>query len=313
MLSRASEHVGTARLHPHPPASSPVFAQQSLVLKPDVSVDPAAIMRFSLASIASALLLSSTASAFPTAKNPTDSYIVAHDGTPKGRIQTIQNVTTYISKPNAHPLTQFARRDVAIIYLTDVFGIELLQNKLLADSFARAGYLTIAPDMFKGEALSTDINLPGVDMGAFIGRHNPSTQDPIIAKAIAYARSQPGITKVAVTGYCWGGRYAFRFLEAGKGADAAFAAHPSLLMDSEISAIAGPVSVAFAEDDSMLLPARRSEMEDLLLATNKPYQTTLYSGTHHGFGVRIDVNDPEQKFGKEEAFLQAVRWFDYHL
>lgn len=167
--------------------------------------------------------------------------------------------------------------------------------------------------MFNGEALSVDIDLPGVDLGAFIGRHNPVTQDPIIAKAIAYARAQPGITKVAVTGYCWGGRYAFRFLAAGKGADAAFAAHPSLLADAEITAITKPIAVAYAEDDSMLLPARRSQMEDMLLATNQPYQTALYSGTHHGFGVRADITDKEQKFGKEDAFVQAVRFFNYHL
>ena len=41
-------------------------------------------------------------------------------------------MTTYVTKPNAHPLTKFARRNVAIIYLSDVFGIELLQNKLYA-------------------------------------------------------------------------------------------------------------------------------------------------------------------------------------
>lgn len=167
--------------------------------------------------------------------------------------------------------------------------------------------------MFNGGALSTDIDLGQVDMGAFIGAHNPVTQDPIIAKAIAYARSQPFVEKVAIAGYCWGGRYAFRFLAAGKGGDAAFAAHPSLLQDSEISAIAGPVSLAYAEDDSMLLPARRTEIEALLLPTNQFYSAALYSGTHHGFAVRGDITDIQQKEGKEEAFLQAVRWFDNRL
>ncbi|KAK1826376.1 dienelactone hydrolase [Podospora conica] len=276
-------------------------------------------MRFTISSFASALLVASGVSAAPAnlSKDCTEPHIVAHTGTPQGQIQTIQNVTMYVtSVPNGvtHPLTKFARRHVAVIYLSDVFGIELLQNKLLADSFARAGYLTIAPDMFAGDALSEDIDLgTGVDMGAFLGKHNPMSQDPIIAKAIAYARAQPNVQKIAIAGYCWGGRYAFRFLADGKGADAAFAAHPSLLADSEISAIAGPVSVAYAEDDSMLLPARRLEMEALLLPTNQFYSTALYSGTHHGFAVRGDINDPEQKEGKEQAFLQAVRWFDNRL
>lgn len=45
---------------------------------------------------------------------------------------TRPTVTTYVSRPPllTHPLTKFARRHVAVIYLSDVFGIELLQNKL---------------------------------------------------------------------------------------------------------------------------------------------------------------------------------------
>lgn len=57
-------------------------------------------------------------------------------------------------------------------------------------------------------------------------------------------------------------------------------------------------------------PARRSQIEALLQQTKKTYQVSLYSGTSHGFGVRANVSDPVQKFGKETAFLQAVRWFE---
>lgn len=60
----------------------------------------------------------------------------------------------------------------------------------------------------------------------------------------------------------------------------------------------------------MMPPERRAQIEALLLKTGKPYQMSLYSGTSHGFGVRANVSDPQQKFGKESAFFQAVRWFD---
>jgi hypothetical protein len=48
----------------------------------------------------------------------------------------------------------------------------------------------------------------------------------------------------------------------------------------------------------------------MLANTSQPYQVNLYGGTSHGFGVRANVSDPEQKFGKEAAFYQAVRWFN---
>lgn len=63
----------------------------------------------------------------------------------------------------------------------------------------------------------------------------------------------------------------------------------------------------------MMSPERRSEIEGLLKQAGVPYQFSLYSGTSHGFGVRANMSDPQQRFGKETAFLQAVRWFDYWL
>jgi dienelactone hydrolase len=64
-----------------------------------------------------------------------------------------------------------------------------------------------------------------------------------------------------------------------------------------------------AEFDSLLNATQRSEIEALLGKTPQPFQVNLYSGTQHGFGVRANVSDPEQKFAKEAAFWQAVLWF----
>ena len=68
--------------------------------------------------------------------------------------------------------------------------------------------------------------------------------------------------------------------------------------------------MSFAEVDDMMPPERRHEIQALLQKTRQAYSVSLYSGTDHGFGVRANVSDPQQKFGKEEAFFQAVRWFD---
>jgi len=189
----------------------------------------------------------------------------------------------------------------------------LTQPSSLADSFARAGYLTVAPDLFNGSLATGDINVPGFNTSAFLAAHGPEVTDPIIAKTIEHVRTKLGVKKIGLTGYCFGGRYAFRFVSAGKGGDAAFTAHPSLLGDDEIKAITGPAAIAAAENDSMLDATRRSKIEGLLQGTNQPYQVSLYSGTSHGFGVRANVSVPVQKFGKEAAFLQAVQWFDQWL
>ncbi|KAI9170716.1 Hydrolase tropI [Paramyrothecium foliicola] len=249
------------------------------------------------------LALMSIGSSLVAATSPVASVsAIRHTGRSVGKEVDYKDLTLYVTGKKS---------DTAVLYLTDVFGIQLSENRLLADSFGRAGYLTVAPDLFNGTPAPGDINgTPGFNVTEFLNNHRPEITDPKIATTIEYIRTKLRIKKIAVTGYCFGGRYAFRFLAEGKGADAGFAAHPSLLQDAEVLAIKGPASVAAAEVDDLLPAAARHNLEELLATTDQPYSLALYSGTNHGFGVRANVSDPQQKFGKEEAFFQAVRWFD---
>ncbi|KAK4185048.1 protein AIM2 [Podospora australis] len=244
-----------------------------------------------------------------------DASIVAHTGTPVGREVVYKNITIYISTPDEKDARAKARSKTAVLYLTDVFGIPLNQNKLLVDSFARAGYLTIAPDLFKGEPAPADINAPGgaFNVTDFLLKNGEASVDPIIDATVEYINTKLKVAKIAVTGYCFGGKYAFRHVGAGKKGDVAFTAHPSMLTDAEISGVKKPAAVAAAETDNTLTPAQRLNLEAKLSESKQPFRVSLYSGTAHGFAVRANISDPIQKFGKEEAFLQAVRWFDHWL
>ncbi|KAK3302610.1 dienelactone hydrolase family-domain-containing protein [Chaetomium strumarium] len=251
----------------------------------------------------------------PSSSSCLDASIVAHSGQPVGKEVVYNNITLYISKPDSKAARTKAREGTAVLYLTDVFGIILPENKLLADSFARAGYLTIAPDLFGGDPAPGDLNVPGFNTTEFLARHNATVTDPIIASTIAYLRTHLNVTRIAAPGYCFGGRYAFRFLAAdrsrnGAAIDVGYAAHPSLLEASEIKAISGPVAIAAADGDNMFDAKARAQAEAVLVDVGQPYQVSLYSQTQHGFGVRANVSDPNQRWAKEQAFLQAVRWFD---
>ncbi|KAL8297959.1 hypothetical protein RB597_007057 [Gaeumannomyces tritici] len=256
---------------------------------------------------------------------PTSNSIVKHEGTPVGEEIKYEGLTLYVTKPKGK------KADKAVLYITDVFGIQLAQNKLLADSFARAGFVTMAPDLFDGVPAPEDLNKPGFNSTAFLAKYNAGVTDPKLATSIKYLREVLGAKVVGGTGYCYGGRYSFRFAAKGKGLDAAFAAHPSLLEDGEIVAATKPAGIAAAgkpkppitpitlfllhrltatENDSLFSTERRHAAEGLLQQADIPFQVSLYSGTSHGFGVRANVSDPQQKFAKEAAFFQAVRWFN---
>ncbi|KAF2756480.1 alpha/beta-hydrolase [Pseudovirgaria hyperparasitica] len=228
-----------------------------------------------------------------------DGSLVAHNGSSVGYERVFDGVNMYVSEPEKGT----ARDGVAVLYLTDVFGIQLLQNRLLADSFARAGYLTLAPDLFNGTPAPVDLTSPGTpafNTSAFLAQHAPNTTDPLVTTALNTLHTHFHTSRIAITGYCFGGRYALRFLSPTHtpSAQVAYAAHPSLLEDGEIQAVGGPVGVAFAEVDGMVGPERRGVVEGLLGGTGVPYVVGLFGGTSHGFGVR--ANESSKKRRRED-------------
>ncbi|KAK7909017.1 alpha/beta-hydrolase [Apiospora marii] len=229
---------------------------------------------------------------------------------PVGKTTVYENVTMYYTGDQKYA------GGTAVLFLTDIYGIASPEDLRLADSFGRAGYFTVAPDLFNGSLSPLDMNAPGFNQTQFLAAHGPDVTDPIVAKGIRYLREVRGARHVAIAGYCFGGRYALRFagnLTAGEnqGVDAAFAGHPAGWTDEEIAAITLPASVAQGQNDELNPQALRQEMEDILDNKTTPWQMDLYSGAMHGFAVRPNITVPQQRFAYETAFIQAVRWFDF--
>lgn len=65
-----------------------------------------------------------------------------HTGTPRGKMDTVMDVPTYLAtpdKPNGH----------VVLYFPDVWGMSN-NAQLLMDGFADAGFLTLGMDYFRG-------------------------------------------------------------------------------------------------------------------------------------------------------------------
>lgn len=90
-------------------------------------------------------------------------------------------------------------------------------------------------------------------------------------------------------------------------------AHPSFVSDDELASITGPLSISAAETDSIFPSDMRHKSEVILQKTGLPYQINLFSGVEHGFAVRGSEEKKVERFAKEQAFLQAVIWFDQWL
>lgn len=120
----------------------------------------------------------------------------------------ISPVNTYISSPREGPTTT-ACADNAILYISDIMGI-YPNSQLLADSFAATtGYLTIMPDLFRGDPWTP--NSDPSKLMDWIKNHPTEVVDPIVQTAITYLREMRGVKKIAAVGYCFGGKVINQF------------------------------------------------------------------------------------------------------
>lgn len=83
--------------------------------------------------------------------------------------------------------------------------------------------------------------------------------------------------------------------------------------EEELASITGPLCIAAAEIDDIFSAEHRYQSEKILRKLGFPYQITLYGGVVHGFSVRCDPSKKLERVAKEQAFFQAVQWFDEYL
>lgn len=80
-------------------------------------------------------------------------------------------------------------------------------SQLLADEFANSGFLTIIPDLFRGDAIKAeDMNAGKVDLMSWLKNHQTANVDPVCESAIKYLRQDLGVKKIGGVGYCFGGK-----------------------------------------------------------------------------------------------------------
>ncbi|CCM02586.1 uncharacterized protein FIBRA_04689 [Fibroporia radiculosa] len=241
---------------------------------------------------------------------------VRHEGTPEGQFEDVAGINTYIATPTVdYP------KDKAVLFITDIFGPQLINAQLLADDYARNGFKVYVPDIFSNDSAPADALDPGSrwDFMAWLGKHGPSdAARPILDKVIA-ALKAGGVEKIGTLGFCYGARLGFD-LAFENVTQVTVASHPSLLqvpadLEKYLTASKAPLLINTCEVDQMFPPDSQAKA-DAILGDGKfapGYQRTYWEGCVHGFTVRGDTSNPKVKAGREGAFKASVEFLIKHL
>lgn len=137
-----------------------------------------------------------------------------------------------LTAADGHAFSAYVARPIekpkgAVVVLQEIFGVNS-HIQSVADRYASAGYLAVAPAMFDRIQTGVALNYTSPDMDE--GRRLKAEAEALpapgvladIQATVNYAASQSG-GKVGVVGYCWGGLLVWRSAAEVKGVAAAVA------------------------------------------------------------------------------------------
>jgi carboxymethylenebutenolidase len=212
-------------------------------------------------------------------------------------------IPAYVARPQSTP-------KAAIIVIPEIFGVNPgIRQK--ADSWAAAGYLAVAPDIFwrfaPGVELNPDVEAELNEAFGYFQQYDPAAGVYDIESTIKWVRSVEGVAKVGCTGYCLGGRLAY-MAAARTDVDASVGYYGVMIdtMLGEAHHIAKPLMLHIPTADHFVGPEAQAAIH---AALDDHPRVTLhdYPGLDHGFaaemGNRRDEAGAQLADGRTEAFL----------
>ena len=193
----------------------------------------------------------------------------------------VQNGARSLDTFVAYPQSQ--GKSPAVVLVHDVIAYApWVEN--VADRFAEAGYLAIAPDMLSGRSPEERqaIQVGGRNVGP--ARRLPIPQvDADLNALVEYAKKLAACNgKVCVVGFSWGGDVAFRFATMRRDLAAAFVFYGKCTEPENIPNIQAPVYGFYGGNDTNVgatIPSTTEQMK----AAGKFYDPVTFDGADHGF------------------------------
>lgn len=169
---------------------------------------------------------------------------------------------------------QGAAKAPTLVLLQEWWGVNDHITSLV-QRFAAEGFLTLAPDLYRG-VLAKNAEQAGEMMGALDW---PRAMDDI-AGAVALLRAHPaGNGKVGVTGFCMGGALAFASACNVEGIDAVVPFY-GVPKDADYTKVTAPIQAHFAKHDGWAKPELAAAIRDQLAAQGKRMELHIYDAQH---------------------------------
>ncbi len=199
-----------------------------------------------------------------------------------------------------------------LLLLQEIFGVNA-HIRGVAEQYALAGFVVLAPDIFWRQAPRVELGYAGDDRQRGIALATALQPAALVAdlqaaSAALRARPEAGHGKVGAIGYCLGGRLAY-LAAAHAGVDAAVAYYGGGIHDNLHLAdkIGCAMQFHYAGQDDHISPAAVQKVSDAFAGRDAAVH--VYPGSTHGFNcwarASYHASSAALAHGRSLAFLSA--------
>ena len=204
-----------------------------------------------------------------------------------------------------------------VLVVQEIFGVHE-HIKDLCRRFAKAGYFAVAPELYARQGdVSKVANIQ--DIMPIVGKVPDSQVMSDLDATAAWAKSTGSgdSSRLAVTGFCWGGRIVWLYaahnpnLKAGvawygRVAGAANPLQPKNPIDL-VADMKAPVLGLYGGKDTGIPVDQVEQMRAAMKAANKKFDITIYPEAQHGFNA--DYRPSYNADAAKDGWSKALAWF----
>ena len=205
-----------------------------------------------------------------------------------------------------------------VLVIQEIFGVHE-HIKDVCRRFAKLGYLAVAPEMYARQGDVSKIT----DINQLIGQVVSKVPDAQVMSDIdatvawAKATGKGDTTKLAITGFCWGGRVVWLYtahnpqIKAGVAWYGRLVGNKTELTPTQpidvVADLHAPVLGLYGGADQGIPVSTIDEMKAKLAEAKKPAEFIVYPDTPHAFNA--DYRPSYRKDAAEDGWKRLLAWF----
>lgn len=207
-----------------------------------------------------------------------------------------------------------------VLVVQEIFGVHE-HIKDVCRRFAKLGCLAIAPELYARQGDVSKLENFGEIFKIVMKVPDEQVMGDLDA-ALAWAKAggKADLAKLAITGFCWGGRIVWLYSAHNPDVKAGAAWYGRLVGDSDalhpkhpidvVEALKAPVLGLYGADDQGIPVDTVDRMKEALKKAGKPCEIVVYPETPHAFFA--DYRPSYRKDQAEDGWKRLREWFKTH-